>query len=100
MATIKKGLLLVSVSAKVSKVSRIWLGDLCKPRKLHIFPPMLISKFMHSFKNWISGTFNGNELRQEIQTPPLLVLSGLSARTKVYPGTSKLPLLDEILESK
>ena len=35
-----------------------------------------------------------------MQTPPLLVLFGLSARPKVYPGTSKLPSLDEILESK
>ena len=28
------------------------------------------------------------------------MLFGLSARTKVYPGTSKLPSLDEIIESK
>ena len=35
-----------------------------------------------------------------MQTPPLLVLVGLSARTKLYPGNSKLSLSDEILESQ
>ena len=35
-----------------------------------------------------------------MQTAPLLVLVGLSARTKLYPGNSKLSLSDEILESK
>ena len=30
----------------------------------------------------------------------LLELFGFSARSKVYPGTAKLPSLDEILESK
>ena len=35
-----------------------------------------------------------------MQTPPLLVLIGLSAPTKLYPGNSKLSLSDEILESK
>ena len=35
-----------------------------------------------------------------MQTPPLLVLVGWSARTKLYPGNSKLSLADEILESK
>ena len=33
-------------------------------------------------------------------TPSLLVLIELSARTKLYPGNSKLSLSDEILESK
>ena len=44
MAAIKKRLLLVSVykvnavlSANVSKVSRVWLDDLYKQRKLHNF---------------------------------------------------------------
>ena len=35
-----------------------------------------------------------------MQTPPLLVLSGLSARTELYPGNSKLSLSYEILKSK
>ena len=35
-----------------------------------------------------------------MQKPPLLVLVGLSARTKLYPGNYKLLLSDEILESK
>ena len=35
-----------------------------------------------------------------MQTLPLLVLVGLSARTKFYPGNAKLSLSDEILESK
>ena len=35
-----------------------------------------------------------------MQTPPLLVLVGLSARTKVYTGKSKLSSWDGILESK
>ena len=35
-----------------------------------------------------------------MQTPPLLVLVGLSARTKLYPGNSKLSLSDEILGPK
>ena len=35
-----------------------------------------------------------------MQTPPLLVLVGLSARTKLYPGNYKLLLSDEILGSK
>ena len=35
-----------------------------------------------------------------MQTPPLLVLVGLSARTKLYPGNSKLSSSDGILESK
>ena len=41
----------------------VWLGDLYKQRKLHTFPPMFILKFMHSFKNGISTTFNGSESR-------------------------------------
>ena len=68
MATIKKGLLLVSVStlssrlsANTLKVSRVWLGDLYKQRKLHTFSPVFISKFIHSFRNWISSTSNGSE---------------------------------------
>ena len=35
-----------------------------------------------------------------MQTLPLLVLAGLSLHTKLYPGNSKLPSSDEILESK
>ena len=35
-----------------------------------------------------------------MQTPPLSVLVGLSASTKLDPGNSKLPSSDEILESK
>ena len=35
-----------------------------------------------------------------MQTPPLLVLVGLSARTKLYSGNSKWSLSDEILKSK
>ena len=65
MATFKKIFLLVSVSnvnSRFSKVSRVWLGDLYKQRKLHTFPIHFISKLMDSFKNWISSTFNGIEL--------------------------------------
>ena len=57
MVTIKKGLLLVGLSkvnsrlsTNVSNVSRVQLGDLYKQNKLQIFPPMFISKFMHSLK--------------------------------------------------
>ena len=35
-----------------------------------------------------------------MQTPPLLVLVRLSARTKLYPGNAKLSSSDGILESK
>ena len=35
-----------------------------------------------------------------MQTLPLLELAGLSACTKLYPGYSKLPSSDRILESK
>ena len=35
-----------------------------------------------------------------MRTPRLLVLVGLSARTKLYPGNSKLSSSDGILESK
>ena len=35
-----------------------------------------------------------------MQTPPLLVLVGWSAGTKLYPGNSKLLFSEEILESK
>ena len=35
-----------------------------------------------------------------MQTPPLLVLLGLSTRTNLYPGNSKLSLSDKILESE
>ena len=35
-----------------------------------------------------------------MQTPPLLVLVGLSVHTKLYTGNSKLSLSDEILEPK
>ena len=49
MATIKIEFLLVSVSkassrlsAKVSKMSLVWLGDLYKKRKLHVFPLIFV----------------------------------------------------------
>ena len=35
------------LSANVSKMSRVWLGDLYKQRKLHNFPPVLNSEFIH-----------------------------------------------------
>ena len=35
-----------------------------------------------------------------MQIAALLVIAGLSARTKLYPGTPKLLSSDEILESK
>ena len=35
-----------------------------------------------------------------MQTPPHLVLDGLSAHIKLYPGDSKLSSSDGILESK
>ena len=35
-----------------------------------------------------------------MQTPPLLMLLGLSTRSKLYPGNSKLSLSDGILEPK
>ena len=60
MAISKKGLLLVSVSKvnlrsseNVSKVPRVWIGDLYKQKKLDTFSPILVSKFMLSFKSWV-----------------------------------------------
>ena len=35
-----------------------------------------------------------------MQTLPLLLIVGLPANTELYPGTSKLLSLNEILESK
>ena len=67
MATIQKGLLLVSVSkvnsrylVNVSKLTRVWLGDLCKQRKLHLSHQRLNKIEYH--QNWISNTFNSSEL--------------------------------------
>ena len=67
MARIKKGLLLVSVSkvnsrylVNVSKLTRVWLGDLYKQRKLHLSHQRLNKIECH--QNWISSTFNSCEL--------------------------------------
>ena len=73
------------LSVNVSNMSRVWLGNLYKQRKPHNFPPILISKFI---------------LHLKVGCQLLLVLVGLPARIKLYPGNSKLPLSDEILESK
>ena len=68
-ATIENGFLLTTVSRVnpklseyVSNIFRVWRGDQYKQRKLHNFPPILISKFMHSFKNWMLITFKGKKL--------------------------------------
>ena len=62
-ATIKNRFLLMIVSrvdsklsANVSKISQVWLGDLCKQRKLHNFPTILISKFIQKLDvNYFQG---------------------------------------------
>ena len=62
-AIIENRLLLLSVScvnlklsANISKISRAW------QRNLDTFQQSLISKFLHSTKNWVPITFQGKEL--------------------------------------
>ena len=73
------------LSANVSKISWVWVGDLYKQRKLHTFLPILISRFTYSFK---SGSQSLSRIKiYDNQIPPLLVLVGLSWHTKLYPGS-------------
>ena len=88
------------LSANFSNFSRDWFGDLYREIKLHTLSPILISKFMHSWRKWISNILKGTDFRKQIQTPPRLSLAGWSARTRLYPGISKLTSSGKIPLSK
>ena len=57
--------------------------------KRQILLPMLISKVMHPLSYEIFKTLKGRLVLQKMQTPPLLLLEGWSARNKKEPGISK-----------
>ena len=88
------------LSANFSNFSRDWFGDLYREIKLHTLSPILISKFMHSWRKWISNILKGTDFRKYIYTPPCLALPVWSILTRFYPVISKLTSSDKIPLSK
>ena len=84
------------LSGNVSNSLRDWFGNLYREIKTHTLSPVIILKFIHSWKKGIPHILKGKDFRKRIQTGPRLVLTGWFARTRLYPGISKLNLSNKI----